>query len=143
MEYNNPYIASATSVIDLNYDVPEEILKKIKNAWVAALVSATFTLVLTLIAISGTSVLGFSAWEFLDVGLILGLALGIYKKSRTCAVLMLVYFVISKIILMVEAGKPNGIILGLVFIYYYWQGVVGTFAYHKIKNSKLAVQNGS
>src|SRR3546814_16243452 len=45
---------------------------------------------------SGTEMLGFSAWELFDVALILGLAFGIYKKSRTCAVLMLAYFIVAK-----------------------------------------------
>lgn len=136
METENPYIAPVAPVMDPDPEVPDAILKKIKHAWVAALISASITLLVTVLAMSGTQILGFSAWELLDVGLILGLALGIYKKSRTCAVLMLAYFIISKIILMVESGKPSGIGLALVFIYFYWQGVSGTFAYHKIKSGR-------
>ena len=112
--------------------VPEEVLKKIRNAWVAAIVSAVITLLITLIAMSGTEVMGFSAWQMMDVALVLGLAFGIYKKSRTCAVLTFVYFIASKIMLMAESGAPNGIFLAIVFGYLYWQGVSGTFSYHKI-----------
>ena len=133
METENPYNAPASLVSDQIPEVPDEILKKIKHAWVAALISAGITLVVTLFAISGTDILGFSAWEFIDVGLVLGLAFGIFKKSRTCAVLMFVYFVISKIIIMADTGKPTGILLAIVFGYYFWQGVSGTFAYHKLK----------
>lgn len=52
-------------------EVPGEILKKIKNAWVAGIISGCITLAVTLLALSGTSILGFSAWELIDVALIL------------------------------------------------------------------------
>ena len=133
MENENPYTAPAAPVSDPVIDVPDDILKKIKYAWVAALFSAGITLTFTLIAMSGTEILGFSAWELLDVALILGMAFGIYKKSRTCAVLMFLYFIASKILIMAETCKPTGILVALLFAYFYWQGISGTFAYHKLK----------
>jgi hypothetical protein len=111
--------------------VPDAILRKIRNAWVAGLISSGVTLVFVLIAISGTSIAGFTAWEFADVALMLGLSFGLYRKSRTCAVLMLAYFVISKALLFQATGRASGMLLALVFLYYYAQGVVGTFAYHR------------
>jgi len=142
METRNPYSPPASPVMDPPPpEVPSEILKKIKQAWVAALFSAGLTLIFTLVAMSGTKILGLSAWNFLDVALILGLAFGIYKKSRTCAVLMFIYFVISKIFVMAETGRFTGGIVGaLIFGYFFWQGIAGTFAYHKlIKRSKLGL----
>ncbi len=124
-------------------EVPGEILKKIKNAWIAGIISGCITLAVTIIAMSGTSILGFSSWELIDVALIFGLTFGIYKKSRTCAVLMLVYFIISKIMIMAETGKPSGIIVALIFIYYYFQGMIGTFQYHKLmRGPKASPQTG-
>ena len=111
--------------------VPVEVLKKIKTAWIAGLISTAFTLIVTLLAVFGVRLLGFDAWEFVDVALLVGLTYGIYRKSRACAVLMVIYFVASKILLFIQTGKPSGIVLGLVFAYFYVQGVVGTFAYHK------------
>jgi len=111
--------------------VPVEVLKKIKNAWIAGLISGAATLVVTLLAVSGVQLLGFSAWEFFDVALLLGLTYGIYRKSRVCAVLMVVYFLVSKILLFMEFGKSPGIVMSVVFLYFYAQGVAGTFAYHK------------
>lgn len=119
-------------------EVPGEVLKKIKNGWVAGIISGCVTLAVTLLAISGTSILNFSAWELIDVALIFGLTFGIYKKSRTCAVLMLSYFIISKIIIMAETGSPSGIALALVFLYYYFQGMIGTFQYHKLMRRPTA-----
>jgi hypothetical protein len=139
MATENPYSAPTAHVADVTPEIPDDIRKKIKGASIAAAISGSITLVVTLIAMSGTDILGFSAWELVDVALIFGLAFGIYKKSRTCAVAMLLYFVVSKIILMVESGKPSGLLWAAIFIYYYWQGVSGTFAYHKLKNRNAAL----
>lgn len=113
-------------------EIPPEVLKKIKGAWIAGVISGCMTLLITLMAMGGTNVLGFNAWNFIDVVLIFGLAFGIYKKSRACAVSMLVYFVISKILIAIEGGKMSGLVLSIIFIYYYAQGVAGTYAYQKL-----------
>jgi hypothetical protein len=134
MTDHNPYAAPATFIADAPpIEIPADVSKKIKSAWIAACISGAVTLAVTLFAMSGNAMLGFTAWSLLDTGLIFGLAFGIYKKGRACAVLMLVYFVASKIILMIEAGKPSGLLVALIFGYYFWQGVVGTFAYQKLK----------
>jgi serine/threonine-protein kinase len=78
------------------------------------------------------AVLSFNAWNLIDAALIFSLAFGIYKKSRRCAVLMLVYFVGSKIIVIADTGRFSGAFLSIVFIYFYLQGVIGTFTYHKL-----------
>lgn len=133
MPTDNPYAAPTATVADPVPSIPPDIAKKIKSAWVAGCISGVVTLGVTLLAMSGTQALGFTAWSLLDVALIFGLAFGIYKKSRTCAVLMLAYFVLSKIILMMEAGKPSGLLVALIFGYFYVQGILGTFAFHKFK----------
>jgi lysylphosphatidylglycerol synthetase-like protein (DUF2156 family) len=113
-------------------EVPAGIAKKIKSAWVAALISCAVTFVFATVAVnSGKPFGGLDGTAFFDVVLMLGLAFGIFKRSRACAVAMFAYFVISKIIVIAETGKASGIFLALVFMYYYWQGIVGTFAYHK------------
>jgi hypothetical protein len=118
--------------------VPHEILKKIKGAWVAGIISGCMTLLVTLLAVAGVPILGADAWYFIDVVFLFGLTFGIYRKSRTCAVVMLVYFVVSKIITMMETGKPSGLLMGLLFAYFYFQGVVGTFAYHRFLKAQRA-----
>lgn len=135
----NPYAAPAAMVAEraTAADVPEDVLNKIRGTWIAGAICGGITLAVTLLAISGTSILGYSAWELFDVALVFGLTFGIYKKSRVCAVLMLLYFIASKVILTMESGKPNGIVVGLIFLYYFYQGVVGTFAYHKAIRSPL------
>ena len=145
MATENPYkspeaVVSEPPPLATAFAVPEEVLKKIKHAWIAALFSGAITSLVVLISLMGTQILGFSAWELIDVAMILALAFGIYKKSRTCAVLMLVYFVASKILIMVETGKPSGAVMGLLFAYFFWQGVSGTFAYHRLLKKQVSTQ---
>lgn len=135
MSPSNPYAAPSAKVSDPTIEIPDDVRKQIKSAWVAGCVSGALTLVATLIAMSGTEILGLDAWSLLDVALIFGLCYGIYRRSRACAVLMLLYFVASKILIMVQTGKPNGIVMALVFAYFFWQGVVGTYAYRKLVDS--------
>jgi hypothetical protein len=139
----NPNASVPVDVITAPIGVaPDAVLKKIRNAWIAAAISAGITLSFVFLAISGTSIAGVSAWEFLDVALAAGLAFGIYKKSRTCAVAMLVYFIISRVLVISETGKLGSIVIALAFLYFFVQGVIGTFAYHKhIKRPETGDRN--
>jgi serine/threonine-protein kinase len=138
---DNPYQASTTStdMPEVSIDVPEEVEKRITRAWVAGAISGSLTLVLTLLAVSGTAQLGgLNAWSFLDVTLIFGLTFGIYKKSRTCAVLMFIYYVGSKILQFVEYGSAGtGMGFGIIFAIFFGMGVAGTFQYHAIKKEAM------
>ena len=111
--------------------VPGPILQKIRNAWIACLISLAMTLLLTAIGMVGGSANGSNAWQLIDVALIAGLAFGIYRKSRACAVGMFIYFLVSKVLIIMERGAGGGLILGVVFLYFYWQGISGTFAYYR------------
>ncbi len=128
MPPENPYSPprSEVNLPQQKVDVSPDILKKIKSAWVAGLISAGITL---LFAVAGVQ--GFDLANLTDVFLIAGLSYGIYRRSRVCAVVMLVYFVSSKILIVSETGQVSGLFVALVFLYFYGQGVVGTFAYHK------------
>ena len=135
---DNPYsVGGAALESDDAPVVPPEVLKQIRNAWVAGAVSGTITLAVVLFSIAGVQILGFSAWEFFDVAFVFALAFGIYKKSRTCAIVMLLYFAVSKVLIISENGLKGGIVLSLVFFYYYCYGIAGTFAYHRLKNKPI------
>ena len=104
-------------------DIPEEILKKIKHGWIAAIVSGVMTFLVVLLTIN--------TGALIDVVLIFILAFGIYKKSRFAATFMLLYFLLSKIWIIVETGKPSGF-WSLIFLYFYFQAMVATYRYHKL-----------
>lgn len=126
----NPYLAPQARVDDVvpSHQVPDGILRKIRNGWVAGIVSG----VMALLAMSGHPILSFNAWSLFDVALIFGLAFGIYRKSRVCATSMLVYFVASKILIYAQAGfATGGFVIPVMLCYCYALGVQGTFQYHR------------
>lgn len=132
----NPYQAPAAVVSDPATAVPQTVERDIRNGWIAGAISGTMTLVFTLAAMSGVAVLNFSAWELADVALIFGLAYGIYRRSRFCAVVMLLYFIYAKIALLENGASVSGMGMAVVFIYFYARAIVGTFRYRKIVAAK-------
>jgi hypothetical protein len=128
---------AAVSVDDSELEVQN---KQIRNAWIAGVISGTVTLIFTILAANGHDLLGlgFDKFNYIDVVIIFGLSLGIYLKSRTCALLMLLYFVGSKIIIWQVLGKASGLVGAVLFGYYFVLGIIGTFNYRSIK-----VQNGN
>ena len=130
----NPYEAPA-AVVSIPVDktvVPESVLRDIRNGWIAAVISGAITLIFTAVAMSETAVYSFSAWELIDVALVFGLAYGIYRRSRVCAVLLLLYFVQAKVYLLVAGAPASSIPMALIFIYFFARAVLGTLRYHKI-----------
>jgi len=108
----------------------EAAKKNVKNAIIAALISAGVTAIASIF-----NLLGYDYYNFFDVALIWGLAYGIYKYNRTCGVIMVVYFIFSKIISIGDLiSNPFSIFVAILFFYYYWLGMMATFEYHKYKN---------
>ena len=99
----------------------------IKSAWIAAIVSAGFTLIA---AVTGLFGLDLSALWIVIV--MLGLAFGIYKKNRACAVILFVYWVVGAIWEIAVSGLTGSLPLGIVFAICFFWGIRGTFAYHRI-----------
>lgn len=132
-DYNDsPYAAPRAELQSpASIEVPKDILKKIRVGWIAAVITGAMTLVMMLIAIN-TDVLNevFDIWSSVDVVLVFGLAYGIYRKSRIAASSMFVYFLISKIILIMESGQPGGMVITVLFIYFYFRAMIATFQYH-------------
>jgi hypothetical protein len=68
-----------------------------------------------------------------DAALIFACAYGMYKHSRTAAVVMFLYFIAAKAVIAVETGKAPGIGVALVFLYFYAKAIQGAFAYHRLE----------
>ena len=120
--------------------------KHIKRAWIAGVASGIITFVLLLLSLSLDDFLpqlGLDLWSLLDVMLIFGLTYGIYRKSRTCAILLLVYFLISKIFIAVQMGRIPSLFIALIFVYLFVQGVRGTFAFQarQPKTEKIGIRS--
>jgi len=114
------------------------IEKKIKYAKIAAIISGvvTFTGSMALI-IRGKSegVSLINVLSLFDALFIFCMAYGIYKKNRICAVLMFEYFFLSIIFRISITSQLNigSFIIGWTFLYFFYQGITGTYAHHKCR----------
>lgn len=119
-----------------------DAMTKIRTGWITGLVIASLTfLMVSVVVLSGKSFAGLSAFGYIDVLIGLGLSFGIYCKSRICAASMVIYYVLSKIVMMVlvsdsgpGATRGAGMIVVPIFITIALvQGAIGTFKYHELK----------
>ncbi len=118
-----------------------KIERKIKHARIATMVSGSITLAGAITLIGNHTHAEFSLLNILsliDVIFIFSMAYGIYRKSRICAVMMFEYFLLSKIFKISTSTHINfgAIIVGSIFLYFLFQGIAGTFAYHKCRTCK-------
>ena len=65
--------------------------KAIKVAWIVGVIKATGTFCLVVYSTCIEPVLGIGFEGLVDVAIVLGLSFGIYRRSRTCAVIMVSY----------------------------------------------------
>ncbi|MEL7023950.1 MAG: hypothetical protein AAGL69_09410 [Pseudomonadota bacterium] len=70
-----------------------------------------------------------------DVVFLLLLAFGMYRKSRTAAVLAFVYFLASKAILATDSGQLSGLPLSLLFLYFFGNAARGAFVFHRLERA--------
>lgn len=103
----------------------------INRAVIAALISAGVTVITTIVVlVTNAQFLQINLLSFVDVAVILGLAFGVYKKSRVCAVLLLIYYIAGQISVWLSVGNFATFPMTILFCYFYIQGVRGTVAYH-------------
>ena len=119
---------------------------KIKRARIAAMVSGTITLAGFITMMKNQPWVEFSFLNILvlvDVIFIFIMAYGIYRKSRICAVMMFEYFLLSKIFTISTSSHSNLAVfmIGLIFLYFMFQGITGTFAYHKCKSCREGTEH--
>jgi hypothetical protein len=114
----------------------EEANARIKKAWISGVVVGSLTfLVMAVVVGLGLDVGGIDAWLLVDVVIIFGLTFGVYRKSRTCAILLFSYYLLSKVIGFIESGRAGGIIITALFLFYFARGIQGTFTYHRLKRA--------
>ncbi len=103
--------------------------------WVAAAMAGLITLGLSL-----TGGLGLTHLNLVDAALLLGLAYGIYRRSRVCAVLVFLYHVGNRAFIYSHANHvPPATLAGdLIFAVLYLLGIIGTFAHHAHRRAQPA-----
>jgi hypothetical protein len=108
----------------------EEEQKAIGAAVGAGGFSALLTAGVSLYALnSGSDVLGLSASSLVDAALVAALAFGTYRKSRLCAAGLLGFFLLGKVIMILETGRLSGLFVTALFAWYMLGGMLATFRY--------------
>ena len=112
---------------------------KIRRAWLAGLVVGIVTVGISLLEGTGYYVVvNVGYWGLVDAVIIFGLTFGIYKRNRIATILMLIFFVSGKILLLQEpelrylSTESTFYYVSLSLGYFFLQGIMGTFAYHKL-----------
>ena len=115
--------------ISAHPDTPKALNRLIKNGASAALVSALITIALDVYYWSeGVRTIRVYL-NLVEVAITCVLAYGIYRRSRICAVLVLLLFTLNQIYLPAVHSIGNMIFITL-FMLCFSGGVVGTFWYH-------------
>jgi hypothetical protein len=112
--------------------IDPELLERIKNGWVAAVIAGSILSVLALLAAVDESAFGWllDGSFYFEAVIIFVLAFGTYKKSRFAATALFVYFLGARIWVIVSTGQPRGIVISLVFLYFFYQAMTATYEYH-------------
>lgn len=107
--------------------------KNIKHAWIAGLISAVVTLTASLLGAYSSDIqlkYGFDLWSLFDVVLIGWLTYGIYRKSRFCALGLLIYFIFSKVFEFASGGQISGLLVVVLFAFIFLKGTISAFKIH-------------
>jgi len=108
--------------------------KAIMSGFVAAAFVACVTAAIALVSIFlHKPILGIDGFGLVDATIFAAIGFGIYRKSRSSAVLGLVVYLVERIYMTVTNGASSSagvmtIILSLAFVH----GIRGTFAYRKL-----------
>ncbi|MEW6238922.1 MAG: hypothetical protein AB1656_26355 [Candidatus Omnitrophota bacterium] len=109
-----------------------EIMQAIDNAGTGGLIYGGVLMFFTFLGLMFFPALETEALDLIDVFLIFALSWGIFSRSRLCALALFVYLFANFIIVWIESGRPRGILFVLAFGYCFFQGVRGSFAYHRL-----------
>ncbi len=115
--------------------VPKPIHGKICAAWFTGIVAMVLTVVMIAYSWYSKELTVVGPASFIDIALLGGIVFGVYKRSRVCAVLLLLYHLINSVVLTLLVGGPGNIPMVLLFTVMYILGVIGTFQYHKYKKN--------
>jgi hypothetical protein len=116
----------------------EKAESAIQTAWLIAFAVTIVTLVVQLNR--GTS--AGPGFDILLIEFTVGslLAYGIYRKSRIASVLMLAYYIAGKLIIVLQTGNSMVLTLSFLPVYFLFQGMMGTFSYHRLRKSPPSSQ---
>jgi hypothetical protein len=101
--------------------------KHVTRAWMAAIISGGLSLIYGLLSLIGViSAPGVNVWILLDAAILGGLAYGVWRRSRVCAILLVIYGIVNEVALALDENAQFSI-LRLVFLYFYIRGAIQIF----------------
>ena len=113
--------------------------KAIKRAWIAAVFGGVITLLMVVLSLVGITIIKeVNAWELLDVVILIGFAYGIYRRSRICVTVLFCYSIFNEVYMVSSGFMPSP--LRIIFLYFYFRGMLAIFAYHKELSRKPTAQ---
>lgn len=111
-----------------------------KQGFWAALFVSGMTSILAIASIAaGGSVLELpvDAWSFVDVGLFVAVAVGIYRLSRVAAVVGLGLYLMGQVYLWAVTGpQVASLWLVILIVFAFANSIRGTFAYHRLRQQE-------
>ncbi len=113
--------------------------KLIRRAWIFGIIFSTLVTTCYVLAVEGVE--GYDIEVGIEAFVMFGMCFGIYKRSRTCAIILFIYCLWKSIFYL---GGDKGVVewwVGVMLIGFLWaffDGIRATFAYNKlIKNGKV------
>ncbi len=117
--------------------VTPEVMKQIRAGCLAGVISSVSAPLFALMAIARDSEPPLAAADFIDVGIVWLLAYGIYRRSRVCAVLMLIHFVGLKFLQLRHGFNLSAVVSLALLGTLYVHGVLGAFEFHRLRRRWL------
>jgi len=118
----------------------EKAINQVRTAWILAFVSAGLTAIIAIFSAAGMSLIeSIDIFALIDVMLIIVLAVLIMTlKSRTAAIILLIYYLFSQISMRIADPSlmTSGLFMFIIFTAGYFNGILGTFSYHKLKKAE-------
>lgn len=123
-----------------NLNDRESCQSAIKTGGIAAMISAAIT---GAFAVAGFFVDSNDAasnyfldpWLLVDFVLIVVLGIFVFRKSRVASTFLVIYFVVSKLIMWIDLGKAPGLIMTLIFLYFYVNAMRATYKWHAYQST--------
>jgi len=77
----------------------------------------------------------FVGWgSVVDVAIFLGLAYGVYRRSRTAAIILFAYHLLNRVLMYRLTGELSPMlgVAPLTYALAFFLGIVGTFSHHRV-----------
>lgn len=104
--------------------------RRIKQAWICAVVSGVITAIASVLAASGVQELEIFKYAMVDALILFALAYGTYRKSRAAASALAGYWVFN----MIYLGLSGAVVVRVFFLAAFVLGAHATFVYHKLQS---------